>query len=97
LPASHDFHQEQTAMTPKRGLTIHFNDGTSITIEFPQQTTNVHARKLLEEEILKRRFLIAEAEGALLYIPFENVKYFTVFPADGELPKTAIRGASITA
>lgn len=84
-------------MTPKRGLTIHFNDGSSVTVEFPVQAPNVHARKLVEEEILKRRYLIVEADGALLYIPFENVKYFTLFPAGEDLPKTTIRGATIVA
>ena len=83
-------------MTPKRGLTIHFNDGTSLTIEFPEQAANEYARTIMEQEILKRRILSVEAEGALLYIPFENIKYMTLFPAPGEAPKFAIRGASIT-
>lgn len=83
-------------MTPKRGLTVHFNDGTSLTIEFPEQAANEYARNIMEQEILKRRILTVEAEGALLYIPFENIKYMTVFPAPEEAPKFAIRGASIS-
>lgn len=83
-------------MTPKRGLTIHFNDGTSLTIEFPEQAANEYARTIMQEEILKRRILMVEAEGALLYIPFENIKYLTVFPAPEQTPKFAIRGASIS-
>ncbi len=83
-------------MTPKRGLTIHFNDGTSLTIEFPEQAANEYARTILQEEILKRRILTVEAEGALLFIPFENIKYLTVFPAPEQAPKFAIRGASIS-
>ena len=82
-------------MTPNRGLTIHFNDGTSLTIEFPEQAANEYARTIMKEEILKRRMLAVEAEGALLYIPFENIKYLTVFPAPEQAPKFAIRGASI--
>jgi hypothetical protein len=82
-------------MTPNRGLTIHFNDGTSLTIEFPEQAANEYARTIMQEEILKRRMLTVEAEGALLYIPFENIKYLTVFPAPEQAPKFAIRGASI--
>jgi hypothetical protein len=82
-------------MTPNRGLTIHFNDGTSLTIEFPEQAANEYARTIMKEEILKRRMLTVEAEGALLYIPFENIKYLTVFPAPEQAPKFAIRGASI--
>jgi hypothetical protein len=83
-------------MTPKRGLTIHFNDGTSLTTEFPEQTANEYARSILEQEIVKRRILTIEAEGALLYVPFENIKFMTLFPAPDEVPKFAIRGASIT-
>jgi len=84
-------------MTPKRGLTIHFNDGTFLTIEFPEQAANEYARTIMEQEILKRRILTVEAEGALLYIPFENIKYMTVFPGPEDAPKFAIRGASISA
>lgn len=82
-------------MTPKRGLTIHFNDGTSLTAEFPEQAANEHARTIMEQEIVKRRILTVQAEGALLYIPFENIKYMTLFPAPDQTPKFAIRGASI--
>lgn len=83
-------------MTPKRGLTIHFNDGTSLTMEAPEQTANEYARAILQQEILKQRLLTVEAEGALLYIPFENIKYMTVFPAPEEAPKFSIRGATVT-
>jgi len=83
-------------MTPKRGLTIHFNDGTALTIEFPEQTDNEYARAIFQQEILKRRLLTVEAEGALLYIPFENIKYVTVFPAPDEAPKFSVRGATIS-
>jgi hypothetical protein len=83
-------------MTPTRGLTVHFNDGTTLTVEFPQQAANEAARAMMEREILKRRLLTVEAEGALLYIPFENVKFMTLFPAPDEAPKFAIRGASIS-
>lgn len=82
-------------MTLKRGLTIHFNDGTSLMIEAPEQAANEYARAIMQEEILKRRMLTVEAEGALLYIPFENIKYLTVFPGPEQAPKFAIRGASI--
>ena len=83
-------------MIAKRGLTIHFNDGTSLTTEFPEQAANEYARAILEQEIVKRRLLTIEAEGALLYIPFENIKYMTLFPAPEDAPKFAIRGASVT-
>ena len=83
-------------MKARRGLTIHFNDGTSLTTEFPEQAANEYARAILEQEIVKRRILTIEAEGALLYVPFENIKYMTLVPAPEEAPKFSIRGASIT-
>ena len=83
-------------MAPKRGLTIHFNDGTSLTVEFSDQALNEYARNIMRQEIVKQRILTIEAEGALLHIPFENIKYMTVFPAPEEAPKFAIRGASIS-
>jgi len=82
-------------MAPKRGLTIHFNDGTSLTVEFPDQALNEYARNIMRQEILKQRMLTIGADGALLYIPFENIKYVTVFPAPPDTPKFAIQGASI--
>jgi hypothetical protein len=41
--------------------------------------------------------MIVEADGALLIIPFENVKYIQAYPAPKKLPEHAIRAASFTA
>jgi hypothetical protein len=83
-------------MEPHVGLTIHFNDGSSMAVGFPQQTDNRHARDLVQDEILKRRMLTVEADGALHFIPFENVKYISVYPAPEDLPRWAVRGATLT-
>ena len=45
-------------------------------------------------EALEARKLVIEAEGALIVIPFENVKYLQVYPAPKKLPAGVIRGAS---
>jgi len=83
-------------MTPSRGLTIHFNDGTSLKVEFTDQALNEYARNIMRQEILKQRMLTIGADGALLYIPFENIKYITVFPSPPETPKLTIQGTSIS-
>jgi hypothetical protein len=82
--------------TLTRGLTVHFVDGSKINVSFPTQTEDQYRRKLGVEEILKRRALILELDGAAHVIPFENVKYLTVFPAPefGELG--VIKGGSIS-
>jgi len=83
-------------MTPTRGLKLHFNDGSSLTLSFPQQKPNEAARELMAEEILKRRMLTVEADGGLMIIPFENLKYFTFYPVGETLPKATVKGATVT-
>ena len=83
-------------MGPTAGITIHFNDGTTMAVTFPQQTDNRHARDLMRDEVLQRRMLTVEADGAMLFIPFENIKYVSTSPAPDDLPRWCIRGATIT-
>ena len=83
-------------MTHTRGLRLHFNDGSSLTLSFPTQRENDAARELMAEEILKRRMLTVEADGGLMIIPFESIKYFTVYPVSEALPKATVRGATVT-
>ncbi len=79
-----------------RGIRIHFVDGTSISVSFPEQRDNQYAREILADEIMKRRMLTIEADGCLHWIPFENVKYFSLYPAPAEgAGKFVIRGATI--
>jgi hypothetical protein len=82
-------------MKANRGITIHFTDGTKKLLEFPQQVADgdVAAAARLKEA-LEARHLVIEAEGALIVVPFENVKYLQVYPAPKKLPAYAIRGAS---
>jgi hypothetical protein len=82
-------------MSEKRGIIIHFMDGSKKLLEFPQQVADADvaaAAKL--KEALETRHLVIQAEGALIVIPFDNVKYLQVYPAPKKLPGYAIRGAS---
>jgi hypothetical protein len=82
-------------MDEKRGLIIHFMDGSKKLLEFPQQVADsdvAAAAKL--KEALEARHLVVEAEGALIVIPLANVKYLQLYPAPKKLPAGVIRGAS---
>jgi hypothetical protein len=78
-----------------RGIAIHFTDGSSLSFEFPKQADNVHARQIMLREIAAERMLIIESDGALYYVPFDNIRYLTAYPAPAELPKNTVRGAKI--
>ena len=83
-------------MPDKRGITIHFNDGTKLQMDFPAQSANEAAAALKIEDVLKNRFILMEAEGTLLMIPFENVRYIQLYPAPKSLiDHTYIKGASL--
>jgi hypothetical protein len=74
---------------------IHFMDGTKKVLEFPQQVADsdvAAAAKL--KDALEARHLVIEAEGALVVIPLDNVKYLQSYPAPKKLPAGVIRGAS---
>jgi hypothetical protein len=47
------------------------------------------------EEILKQRQIVAKVDGAVVVIPFDNIKYIQAFPAPPKLPRYAILGASV--
>jgi len=82
-------------MSEKRGIIIHFMDGSKKLLEFPQQVADSDASAAAKlKEALEARKLVIEAEGALIVIPFENVKYLQVYPAPKKLPSGVIRGAS---
>jgi len=78
-----------------RGLRIHFVDGSSLAISFPKQKDNEIAAELAREAILKERMIAIEADGCLHYVPFDNVKYISVYPAPENPGKHVIRGATL--
>ena len=83
-------------MSESRGITIHFNDGSKMTMQFPKQAPNDAAALMKMDDVLKKRYMLFEADGTFVMIPFENVRYVQVYPAPKSVPgHTYIKGASI--
>jgi hypothetical protein len=82
------------ADSEKRGLIIHFTDGTKKVLEFPVQLKDDSSAMLRIKELLDSPYLAIEAEGALIMIPMSSVKYLQAYPAPKKLPANVIRGAS---
>jgi hypothetical protein len=84
-------------MNDRRGLTIYFNDGSKMSLDFPQQAPNETAAMLKLDDVLKKRYMLFEADSTFLMIPFENVRYVQLYPAPESVQgHTYIKGASIT-
>jgi hypothetical protein len=82
-------------MAAERRLIIHFTDGSKKVVEFPQQVSDGDAMMAARlKEALEARHLVLEADGALVVIPFENIRYLQAYPAPKKLPSYAIKGAS---
>lgn len=81
---------------PERKLNIHFIDGTSLKLSFPAQSDDQYKRKLITEEFLKKRVLVLEADGGMHFIPFDNIKYMSLFPVPEGAAAGAIHGATFT-
>ncbi|VAW66954.1 hypothetical protein MNBD_GAMMA09-1434 [hydrothermal vent metagenome] len=82
-------------MNKKRGLTIYFNDGSKLLLDYPVQSENEYDIITKMKEVLENKFFLMEADGSMLYIPVDNIKYMQVYPAPEKLPAFTIRGASI--
>ena len=83
-------------MKDQRGVTIHFNDGSKMSLDFPKQTSSEAAAMLKLDEVLKKRYMLFEADSTFLMVPFENVKYVQLYPAPAEVPGHAyVKGASV--
>jgi hypothetical protein len=78
-----------------RGLRIHFVDGSTLAVDVPEQRDNEVAAELARAAILKDRMIAIEADGCLHYVPFDNVKYLSVYPVPGKPGKNVIRGATL--
>jgi hypothetical protein len=83
-------------MPEQRGLTVFFNDGSKLVLNFPSQSPNETAAALKLEDVLKNRYMLVEADSSFLMIPFENVRYVQVYPAPPSVPNhTYIKGARV--
>ena len=88
---------------PERSLTLHFIDGTKLSLEFPDQAANQAARKLKLQEFLQGNHVILEAEGSVIVCPVANIKYmtFSTLMLDSKaiadaLPRQAVIGAHVS-
>jgi hypothetical protein len=90
---------EQTRETPmkeQRGITIHFTDGSKISMDFPKQSPSEIGAMMKLNDVLEKRHMLFEADSTLLMVPFENVKYVQIYPAPAEIAgQTYVKGASI--
>jgi hypothetical protein len=90
-------------MTQDRTMTLHFNDGSKLTFEFPEQAPNAAAKQIKLTEFMASRQVVIEAEGSVLMFPMENIKYIALnafYTSPGRfpgLPKHTITGARIVA
>jgi hypothetical protein len=83
-------------MKDRRGITIHFNDGSKVSMDFPRQTPSEIAAMLKLNDVLKKRYMLFEADSTFLMVPFENVKYVQIYPAPADVPgQTYIKGANV--
>ncbi len=83
-------------MPQLRTLTIHFNDQTKITANFPNQGGTGVSQASDVKKAMESESLALEVDGSLIVIPIRNVKYIQVTPAPESLPQGVIRNAQIT-
>jgi hypothetical protein len=85
---------------PKRGLTIHFTDGSKVSYTFTKATDDPAAMKARLTEILKGAYLMIAGDGVLTTFPIANIKAIQLPIDENEeaaaLPGTVIRGATLT-
>lgn len=83
-------------MEKKRGVVVHFTDGSKMQFEFPPQADNIYGAMIKLKEVIKDRQLMFEVDGGLLLLPFENIKYVHVYPVPTDkLPPNIIEGAKL--
>ena len=79
----------------RRFMTVHFIDGSRLSVSFPPQVENLAQMASQVRKALEANELAFEAEGELIVIPTANVKYLQVHPAPERLPDSVIRGARL--
>ncbi len=80
-------------MADKRFLTIHFTDGSKMSMTFPQQVQDAHQMASKIQKSLDANQLAVEVGGELFMIPKNNIKYLQVSPTPEIMPDSVIRGA----
>jgi hypothetical protein len=82
-------------MSAKRFLTIHFIDGSNLSVTFPQQSDDFHQIASRVQKALDANQLAIEIDGELFVLPMSNIKYLQVNPAPKVLPDTVIRNGAL--
>ena len=82
-------------MANKRYLTIHFTDGSKLSVTFPKQIEDFNQMAIRVQKALDANKLAIEIDGELFVIPMNNVKYLQVTPAPEKMPETIIRDGSL--
>ena len=82
-------------MTNERFLTIHFTDGSKLSVTFPKQAGNPFLLANRIQKALDANHLAIEMGDELFTIPMNNVKYMQMSPVPESLPETVIRGGAL--
>lgn len=82
-------------MDNKRILTIHFMDGSEMSINFPEQGGNPLLLAKRVQEAIEANQIAIEVDEKLYVIPTYNIKYMHASRMPDEVPTTVIRGGSL--
>ena len=81
-------------MTPLVSLTVFFLDGTKATFRYPRQSgADASTIASTVKKAIDADKLVLEADGDLIVIPVNSVKYIRVSPAPVQLPGGVLRQA----
>ena len=80
-------------MADKRFLTIHFTDGSKLSVTFPTQVQDAHQIASKIQKAMDANSLAIEVADELFMIPKNNIKYLQVSPTPEIMPDSVIRGA----
>ena len=78
----------------QNNLTMHFVDGSKLSLDFPSATENPAARKLRIADFLTSKHLVVEAEGSVLVFPVANIKYLA-FSTTGQAAAKGVVGGAL--
>ena len=79
-------------MTDKRSLTVHFTDGSKLSVSFPKQIQDPSRMASMVEKALDAKQLAIDVSGELFVVPINNIKYLQLYPTPEKLPDMVIRG-----
>ncbi len=79
-------------MSSKRFLTVHFTDGSKLSVTFPQQGGDAHQISSRVQKALDANQLSIEIGGELYVMPMSSIKYLQLSPSPEKMPEVVIRG-----